>query len=186
MIFGSGPKYEIYEAGLYHGHITNKDLCRHELKFEGDQARQFFEEWRREPDNLEQLIKSYIVGQFGIQFKQMSEDSNVGRRPVLRLWKTWTSTATPRRFDRVTPTKPQVVNQQKSLEARMLKSRMEIGEQAYHDALANTDKAYYLNKHPEQRSPECQLDLGLPCSIVEPKEAPESDPLAAWCCPTFI
>ena len=161
MIFGSGPKYEIYEAGLYHPHISNQNLCRHELKLEGVHARQFFQEWRSDPQNLEQLIKSYIVGQFGIQFKQVSEDSNVGRRPVLPIWKTWTSTATPRRFDRVTPTKPQVANQQKALEARMLKSRLEIGEQAYLDALANVETAYFRNRHPEEQSPEVQLSLDL-------------------------
>jgi len=173
MIFGAGPKYEIYEAGLYHSHITNKDLCRHELKFEGTQARQFFAEWRKAPENLEQLIKSYINGQFGVSFKQLSTDSNVGRRPVLPLWKTWTSSATPRRFDRVTPTKPQVANQQKSLEARMLKSRMEIGEEAYEQAKANVDQAYYLDRYPEERSPEHQLCLDLGSAIAEELEEPE-------------
>jgi hypothetical protein len=180
MIFGAGPKYEIYEAGLYHPHINNRNLCRHELKFEADHARQFFSAWRSDPASLEQLIKGYIVGQFGIQFKQVSEDSNVGRRPVLPIWKAWISTATPMRFDRVTPTKPQAANQQKSLEARLLKSRLEMGEQAYQDALANTDKAYYLNRHPEEQSPELQLDFGFSSGMIELTVVPESDPLAAW------
>jgi hypothetical protein len=170
MIFGSGPKYEIYEAGLYHPNLAKKDLCRHELKFEATQARQFFSEWRKAPDNLEQLIKSYIVGQFGTQFKQLSGDSNVGRRPVLPIWKAWTSTATPRRFDRVIPTKPQVANQQRSLEARMLKSLLEIGEEAYLCACANVEKAYHLHRHPEEQSPERQLCFDLGDAFVVPEE----------------
>lgn len=183
MIFGSGPKkYEIYEAGLYHPHINNRNLCRHELKFEADSARQFFAEWRQAPQNLEQLIKAYIIGQFGLQFKQVSDDSNVGRRPVLPAWKAWISTATPRRFDRVTPTKPQTANQQKNLEARMLKTRLEIGDEAYINALANVDKTYHLNRNSDQRSPEHQLelDLGVYSRAADVEEVPESDQLAAW------
>jgi hypothetical protein len=180
LIFGAPPKkYEIYEAGLYHEHIKDPNLCRHELKLETEAARQFFEEWRKEPQSLEQLIKSYITGQFGVRFKRVSEDSNVGRRPALPMWTAWIGTATPRKFDRVTPSKPQVANQQKTLEARLLKTRLEIGEQAYHDALANVEMAYYLNRHPEEKSPEQQLALDLPESVT-PTVAFETDALAEW------
>lgn len=158
LVFGADPKkYEIYEAGLYHAHINNPNLCRHELKLEGAHARQFFAEWRKAPEELEQLIKSYIAGQFGVKFKKLSSDSNVGRRPALPMWELWLSSSKPKRFDRVAPRKPQVANQRVALEARMLKTRLEIGEAEWEMALANADLAYHLDRHPDEKSPERQL-----------------------------
>ncbi|GAW65930.1 hypothetical protein GPEL0_01f1051 [Geoanaerobacter pelophilus] len=182
ITFGSSPEYQIYQAGLYHEHIKDPNLTRHELKFQGKQAQEFFNQWRRDPENLEQLIKSFIIGQFNVQFKQLTDDSNVGRRPVLPMWQAWTSTAAPRRFDRVTPTKPQVANQQKNLEARLLRSRLEIGEGAYQDALESVAQAYYLDRHPNERSPEHQLtfDFVPQFAAVETLEIPAGDPITAW------
>nr|WP_284694789.1 replication initiation factor domain-containing protein [Geomonas sp. Red32] len=169
LTFGASPSYRIYEAGLFHQHINNPDLCRHELELEGRHARQFFAEWRKAPENLEGLIKGYISGHFNVQFKQVTEDSNVGRRPVLPAWKSWLSSSTPVRFDRVTPTKPQTANQRKSLEARMLKTRLEIGEEAYLEALANVDRAYCQDRYRDEQSPERQLifDFGGTGEVIE-------------------
>ncbi|QWV93863.1 hypothetical protein KP004_01320 [Geomonas oryzisoli] len=173
LVFGADPKkYEIYEAGLYHPHISNPNLCRHELKLEREYARMFFDEWRKAPEELEHLIKSYIAGQFGVKFKKLSSDSNVGRRLTLPMWDSWLSSSKPKRFDRVAPRKPQVANQRVALEARMLKTRLEIGEAEWERALANADLAFHLDRHPDEKSTERQLAFdfaegGIPDTVQD-------------------
>lgn len=143
ITFGKDPEYSIYEAGLYHPELQNKNLARHEVRFTGDHARQFFKLWRKDPDNLASLIKSIIVGHFKIVFKDYTAtDSNNSRRPLLPIWEKWLSTATPRKFDRVEPTPPRIENQIKTYTTKLLQLKIELGEQNYDNILQRVSDLY--------------------------------------------
>lgn len=138
--FGKDPEYSIYEAGLLHPELCNKSIVRHELRFRGDQAQQFFRTWRQDPENLASLVKGYITGHFQVRFRDhTATDSNVSRRATLPTWEKWLATAAPRHFDRVTPTKPQLANQIRTYSAKLFKLRVDLGEQIYADILANVE-----------------------------------------------
>lgn len=157
IMFGKDPQYAIYEAGKYHSALGNKNLVRHELRFTGDQARQFFGLWRQDPENLATLIKSLIAGHFKVAFLDYtSTDSNRSRRDKLPLWEKWLATAAPRKFDRVEPTPARVDNQLKTWTTKLLQLRIELGEEAYQRILKRVD-----NQFSEQTEPPIETQLEL-------------------------
>lgn len=160
IIFGADPAYTIYEAGRLHPELNNTKIVRHEIRFTGEQARQFFTAWRQDLDNLAKLIKAYIAGHFQVRFRDYTaSDTNNSRRPILPLWERWMTSAVPRRFDLVTPTKPQLANQIKTYTAKLLKLKIELGEQVFAEILGNVEELY---RQPiTSDSQEVQLDLSL-------------------------
>ena len=160
ITFGKDPEYSIYEAGLYHPELQNKNIARHEVKFAGNNAQQFFTLWRRDPDNLATLIKSFIVGAFNVSFKDFtSTDSNLSRRDELPIWESWLLSVAPMHFDRVAPTPPRIENQLKTWTTKILQLRINLGDDNFLKILTNVDKLYKHTSEPTLQ--EVQLDLPL-------------------------
>jgi Replication initiation factor len=161
ITFGKAPaEYSIYEAGLFHPELGNKNLARHEVRFTGDNARQFFQQWRKNSENLATLIKGYIAGHFHVVFKDhTSTDSNISRRPPLPVWEKWLGTAAPRHFDRVEPTPPRIENQIKSYTTKLLQIKITLGEHVYSDILGRVEDLYQNQNDPEPH--EVQMELPL-------------------------
>lgn len=160
VAFGKDPEYSIYEAGLYHPELQNKNLARHELKFTGDNARQFFKLWRQDPDNLDSLIKGFISGHFKVVFRDhTSTDSNNSRRPTLPIWEKWLATVSPRHFDRVEPTPPRLENQIKSYTTKLLQLKIELGEDNYTQILGRVDDLYQQHTNLEPQEVQLSFDF---------------------------
>jgi hypothetical protein len=161
ITFGKAPaEYSIYEAGLYHLDLNNKSLTRHEIRFTGENARQFFYQWRQDTDNLATFIKGYIAGHFKVVFKDhTSPDSNISRRPPLPIWEKWIGTAAPRHFDRVEPTPPRIENQIKSYTAKLLQLKITLGELVYSDILGKVEDRYRNQNDPVPQEVQMKLPL---------------------------
>lgn len=95
IYFGSGDKVAtIYESGKYHD-LENHDIIRTEIRYKGTFARQFWDDFYADQDNLASLVKANLAGTFEIKFRKITKDANVCRRPVLPVWEQFLADTTP-------------------------------------------------------------------------------------------
>lgn len=141
IYFGSGEKvYSIYEAGKFHG-MDNPAVVRHELQLSRSFARQFWDAFYCDQENLGALIKSHIVGTFAVQFRKITNDSNVARRPVLTSWKKWLDDQAPSYLKH--QIKPVMMEKDvKRTVAYLLKARRSLSEPVYLQVLQEVENIH--------------------------------------------
>ncbi|NJD38767.1 MAG: replication initiation factor domain-containing protein [Geobacter sp.] len=86
LYFGCNDKVLcVYESGLYHD-LQERDTVRFELRYTGEQARYFWEHFRADEADLSALIKGHVKSTFDVNFRRITKDPNVSRRPTLPVW----------------------------------------------------------------------------------------------------
>jgi hypothetical protein len=138
IYFGAGDKiYAVYEAGKFHG-MDNPAVVRHELQLHGTFARQFWEWFLLDPENLGAQIKSHVVGTFAVQFRKITNDSNIARRPVLTAWRRWLEDQSPSYLKHQIKPVMQLKDYRRTV-AYLLKARRALPEPVYLQALQEVE-----------------------------------------------
>jgi len=152
LYFGSGDRlYSIYEAGILHG-LPDPTTVRHELQIKGQPARDLFAEFMVAPANLGTIIKSHIAGTFGVQFRKVTKDTNVARRPVLPCWSTFLADTRPSYLQ--TPVKPSNTDTDaQRVVVYLLRYRHKVDDATYRLTLALADAAVREQFAPLDTSP---------------------------------
>lgn len=148
MIFGSDSRiYQIYQAGWLHC-LPYLDTVRHEVQLSKEYARQFWELFRLDSDDLGALVKSTITGTFKVKFRKNVNDDNRARRPLLSSWKEWLADTSPSYLrHQLKPT--QVSNSVQRVIKYLLRARNTFDQQQYDYVLGQVE-LLHMQSHPSE------------------------------------
>lgn len=136
--------YSIYEAGKYHG-LPDTAVIRHEIKLKGTNAKQFWEEFFTDQNSLGELVKSHVAGTFGVQFRKITPDKNVARRPVLPAWQRWLEDSKPSYLKH--QVKPVMIGKDAERTIKyILKARKHFDSKTFDHILEQVDRLFQASK----------------------------------------